>query len=96
MLWKMNLEAAKERYPSDKDGDRPGPIGFKDGDVEAYIYGGLRYTVPRLHIDAVSELTYNSDEACHLDWCQELYDRVEYVEGRVCRDIVRDMNEEAA
>jgi hypothetical protein len=37
-LWKMNLDAVSQRYPRDKSGERPGPIDFKDSDVDEYVY----------------------------------------------------------
>lgn len=38
MLWNENLESAKYRYPNDGDGERPGPISFRDSDVETYTW----------------------------------------------------------
>lgn len=38
MLWNENLESAKYRYPNDGDGERPGPVDFKDSDVETYTW----------------------------------------------------------
>jgi len=38
MLWNENLESAKYRYPNDGDGERPGPINFRDSDVESYTW----------------------------------------------------------
>ncbi|MCL2393051.1 MAG: hypothetical protein FWC87_00060 [Acidimicrobiaceae bacterium] len=36
MLWRENLKSVAYRYPSDVDGTRPGPMSFRDGDVERY------------------------------------------------------------
>jgi hypothetical protein len=36
MLWRECLRSVAFRYPSDGDGDRPGPMGFRDADVERY------------------------------------------------------------
>lgn len=41
-LWTTNLLAMIVRYPRDKDGHRPGPIGFVDADTETYTF---RYSV---------------------------------------------------
>lgn len=38
MLWRECLASVAARYPDDKDGDRPGPIDFRDGDVDAYTW----------------------------------------------------------
>jgi hypothetical protein len=37
-LWRENLASVAARYPGDKDGERPGPISFRDSDVDTYIY----------------------------------------------------------
>lgn len=36
MLWRECLRSVTYRYPNDPDGGRPGPCGFRDGDVERY------------------------------------------------------------
>jgi len=38
LLWNENLESLKYRYPNDGDGQRPGPNGFRDNDVNTYKY----------------------------------------------------------
>lgn len=38
MLWRECLESVACRYPDDKDGDRPGPAGFRDSDVGTYTW----------------------------------------------------------
>jgi hypothetical protein len=37
-LWRENLVSVATRYPNDGDGERPGPIGFRDSDVDTYVY----------------------------------------------------------
>tara|TARA_Y100001963_G_scaffold122057_1_gene171106 strand:- start:78 stop:638 length:561 start_codon:yes stop_codon:yes gene_type:complete len=36
VLWSLNLDAVKARYPGDRDGQRPGPNDFRDCDVQKY------------------------------------------------------------
>lgn len=38
VLWRENLRSVAARYPGDGDGERPGPIDFRDGDVDTYTY----------------------------------------------------------
>lgn len=38
MLWRECLASVAYRYPQDGDGERPGPIGFRDADVDAYTW----------------------------------------------------------
>lgn len=38
MLWRENLTSLAYRYPGDQDGQRPGPAGFRDADVESYTW----------------------------------------------------------
>lgn len=40
MLWQENLRSVAYRYPNDRDGERPGPVGFRDSMVESYTYRG--------------------------------------------------------
>lgn len=35
-LWAENLASVADRYPYDGDGQRPGPIRFRDADVDQY------------------------------------------------------------
>lgn len=38
-LWRENLKSVAIRYPGDTgDGDRPGPISFRDEQVDTYTY----------------------------------------------------------
>lgn len=53
MLWRECLASVAARYPGDTDGHRPGPIDFRDGDVDTYTWtetpeltpGGLSKTI---------------------------------------------------
>lgn len=38
MLWRENLVSVATRYPSDGDGERPGPNSFRDSDVDTYTW----------------------------------------------------------
>jgi hypothetical protein len=38
ILWRENLASVAYRYPNDKDGERPGPEGFRDMDTEIYTW----------------------------------------------------------
>ncbi len=38
MLWRENLISVACRYPDDEDGERPGPVDFRDSDVLTYTY----------------------------------------------------------
>lgn len=38
MLWAENLASVAYRYPGDGDGERPGPMDFKDSDVKTYTW----------------------------------------------------------
>lgn len=38
ILWRENLASVAARYPSDGDGERPGPNDFRDDDVDTYTY----------------------------------------------------------
>lgn len=40
-LWHENLRSVAARYPSDADGERPGPIGLADADVLLYRFDRL-------------------------------------------------------
>ena len=53
MLWAANLESVAYRYPNDIDGERPGPIGFRDEHV-------LEYTYAPASAEAVQEWTYGT------------------------------------
>jgi hypothetical protein len=38
MLWRECLASVASRYPADGDGDRPGPVDFRDSDVDTYTW----------------------------------------------------------
>jgi hypothetical protein len=38
ILWRECLASVAYRYPNDGDGERPGPVDFRDNDVETYTY----------------------------------------------------------
>jgi hypothetical protein len=67
MLWRENLNSVAYRYPADRDGDRPGPVAFKDRHVDAYrfqLYPGP--VDPEVVGQAAVSLGYQSCE--HSGW----------------------------
>jgi len=46
MLWRECLASVACRYPGDRDGGRPGPISFRDADVEAYTWAETAELTP--------------------------------------------------
>jgi hypothetical protein len=67
MLWRENLASVAYRYPADRDGDRPGPIDFKDRDVNAYHLQPYPGRVdPEVVDQAAASLAYQSCE--HPGW----------------------------
>jgi hypothetical protein len=67
MLWKENLASVAYRYPSDRDGDRPGPHDFRDRDVDTYRFRPYPGRVdPEVVVAAAASLAYQSCE--HPDW----------------------------
>lgn len=66
-LWAENLASVAYRYPRDTDGDRPGPLEFRDSDVETYTYREPAKVIPDAGIlMAVDCYTYQSCE--HPGW----------------------------
>lgn len=67
MLWKENLVSVAYRYPYDRDGDRPGPIDFRDRHVGTYRFQPYPGPVdPEVVAAAGASLAYQSCE--HPDW----------------------------
>lgn len=74
MLWNENLESAKFRYPNDGDGERPGPIDFRDSDVVTYTWtrtpvltGGILKAALRSYAyQACEHPAWKDSEACRL------------------------------
>lgn len=67
MLWKENLASVAYRYPHDRDGDRPGPIDFRDRQVDTYRFQPYPGPVdPEVVATAAASLAYQSCE--HPDW----------------------------
>lgn len=66
-LWRENLRSVAHRYPGDEDGQRPGPLDFKDSDVDTYIYREPSVTIPEAGVvHAVQCYVYQSCE--HQGW----------------------------
>lgn len=38
VLWRECFRSVAYRYPDDADGERPGPISFRDSDVDTYVW----------------------------------------------------------
>ena len=99
VLWKMNLESVAYRYPNDVDGDRPGPVDFRDSDVDTYTWSPSRSrpTTTRGRLEKLGTLLYQSSEAeWASEWAKETYRLVEWAEGRVAVQIIRaEAREEA-
>jgi hypothetical protein len=67
MLWRENLASVAYRYPDDIDGDRPGPLSFKDSDVDTYEFRNYPGRVdPQVVEFAALSLRYQSCE--HPGW----------------------------
>jgi hypothetical protein len=72
MLWNENLESAKYRYPNDGDGERPGPVDFRDSDVDTYTWterpeldrAVLRNTVASYDYQACEHPEWKTSQAC--------------------------------
>jgi len=87
-LWKMNLESVKARYPNDKNGNRPGPNGFHDEEVDEYTWNSNTSQNLKANLAEVPTFLYQCDEACEKGsdaphhW-KAFYIRVEVAAGRV-------------
>lgn len=67
VLWRENLASVAYRYPRDVDGDRPGPLDFRDSDVDTYTYRRpSRRIEPSAVLSAVNCYDYQSCE--HPGW----------------------------
>ncbi|GAA0547375.1 hypothetical protein GCM10010172_31450 [Paractinoplanes ferrugineus] len=67
MLWKENLVSVAYPYPYDRDGDRPGPIDFRDRHVGTYRFQPYPGPVdPEVVAAAGASLAYQSCE--HPGW----------------------------
>lgn len=69
ILWVENLRSLMYRYPADKDGDRPGPIGFKDAEAYEYTHTPV-YNDPLAARAIVKSYQYQSCE--HPGWQDSL------------------------
>jgi hypothetical protein len=67
MLWSENLASVAYRYPDDRDGERPGPLEFRDHHATTYRYRPYRGRVdPDVVETAARSLAYQSCE--HPGW----------------------------
>jgi hypothetical protein len=67
ILWRENLTSVADRYPDDTDGTRPGPIDFKDRDVEDYTYRRPSVTIDRQGL-LVAAGCYDYQSCEHPEW----------------------------
>jgi hypothetical protein len=74
MLWRECLLSVACRYPNDEDGDRPGPVGFRDSDVLTYTWqetpvltgGALRTTLACYRYQSCEHPGWKESESCAL------------------------------
>ena len=82
MLWAENLRSVAARYPRDTDGTRPGPVGFRDGDVKTYSFT-FRAENTRLSDQALRTLVARLDyQSCETD------DYLSTPTGVLCRRVL--------
>jgi len=92
LLWGMNLEACRVRYPQDKNGKRPGPIDFMDEDVERYTYAEPQESRLHVQLKVVDTLLYNSAEAATV-LNKAIWSRTQQAQCRVAMNIIRALVE---
>lgn len=67
VLWTANLLSVATRYPGDRSGDRPGPIGLTDDEIQSYTFTPVPGLIdPDVVACAVSCLGYQACE--HSSW----------------------------
>jgi len=74
MLWAECLASVAYRYPHDKDGGRPGPVGFRDSDVTTYTWvptelldgGALAKTLGCYSYQSCEHPGWKDSESCQL------------------------------
>lgn len=62
MLWRECLTSVAYRYPNDADGERPGPVAFRDADVDAYTWEPYAVEDPYLVLKQAHCYDYQSCE----------------------------------
>lgn len=67
MLWSENVFSLAYRYPDDKDGERPGPIDFRDDDALTYTYRRPSAKLTR-HDQLLALHCFNYQSSEHPDW----------------------------
>lgn len=65
LLWSLNLDAVRARYPGDTDGKRPGPCDFTDADVEAYTWKRTPHATDAPHGRALVTAWGSWEYQCH-------------------------------
>lgn len=66
MLWRECLASVAYRYPHDKDGERPGPVDFRDSDVDTYTWAETPELSPGGLAKTLGCYSYQSCE--HPEW----------------------------
>lgn len=62
-IWGANLAAVARRYPNDKDGERPGPVDFRDADAAGYEWTRTTAAIDPVSVrDAIATLDYQCSE----------------------------------
>lgn len=67
MLWAECLASVAGHYPNDGDGDRPGPIDFKDADVTTYTFTGVEGRIDPLVVQIANQ-SYQYQSCEHAGW----------------------------
>ena len=97
-LWRMNLAAVKERYPDDVDGQRPGPVGFRDEDTLNYVWtdpnlpSAIEYREAFI-VDEIGSLLYQSAEG-HVHG-SDLYRGLRNVQGMLALECLKEQQRRA-
>lgn len=78
-LWLENLTSVKYRYPDDRDGEWPGPVGLTEADINAYEWedrkpqpgqgfgaGGLRGVLDCYVYQSCEHPDWLMSEACEI------------------------------
>jgi hypothetical protein len=81
MFWRENLKSLAYRYPDDRDGNRPGPIGFRDRMVETYTWTEMAVVPTGETLDEILG-SYDYQTCEHPDYPQsEAYRLVQRMHG---------------
>lgn len=93
VLWFANLHATRERYPDDVDGKRPGPVGFRDKDVDEYEWSQPDEIHVSEMLTTIDHLMYNAEEGRGDELVNEHLNRAIEVQGTQAMRVVKNMVE---